>query len=85
MVSLNLSEKQQLKAPEDRPPTVPGRVLWWLIVPSLFDLAGTNFAQIGLLFTTVSYFQLLRCTVIIVTAFLKVPFVERRKWTGTNE
>lgn len=51
---------------------MPRRVLLWLVIPSIFDLAGTNFAQIGLVFTTVSYFQLLRCTVIIVTAFLKV-------------
>lgn len=65
---------QQLKAPADRPPKVPTRILWWLIVPSIFDLAGTNLAQIGLLFTTVSYYQLLRCTVIVVTAFLKVAF-----------
>ncbi|CAM9637985.1 unnamed protein product [Discosporangium mesarthrocarpum] len=63
--------QQALKASEDRAPPVPSGVLWWLVIPSLFDLAGTNFAQIGLIFTTVSYYQLLRCTVIIVTAFLK--------------
>ncbi|CAB1116147.1 unnamed protein product [Ectocarpus sp. CCAP 1310/34] len=70
--------QQLLKAPEDRPPKVPGRVLGWLVVPSIFDLAGTNFAQIGLLFTTVSYFQLLRCTVIVVTAFLKAFVLKQR-------
>ncbi|CBN75227.1 conserved unknown protein [Ectocarpus siliculosus] len=70
--------QQLLKAPEDRPPKVPGRVLGWLVVPSIFDLAGTNFAQIGLLFTTVSYFQLLRCTVIVVTAFLKAFVLNQR-------
>ncbi|CAM9386403.1 unnamed protein product, partial [Choristocarpus tenellus] len=64
--------QQWLKAPEERAQPVPSRVLWWLVVPSIFDLAGTNFAQVGLIFTTVSYFQLLRCTVIIITAFLKV-------------
>lgn len=47
-------------------------MLWSLVVPSVFDLAGTTLAQTGLVYTTVSYFQLLRCTVIIVTAFLKV-------------
>ncbi|CAN0266977.1 unnamed protein product, partial [Ectocarpus fasciculatus] len=74
----NNKKKQLLKAPEDRPPKVPARVLWWLVVPSIFDLAGTNFAQIGLLFTTVSYFQLLRCTVIVVTAFLKAFVLKQR-------
>lgn len=62
--------QQALKAPADRA-VVPGRVLWWLAIPSIFDLAGTNLAQIGLVYTTVSYFQLLRCTVIVVTAILK--------------
>lgn len=61
-----------MTAPDKRSPSVPGRVIWWLVIPSIFDLAGTNLAQIGLLYTTVSYFQLLRCTVIVVTAFLKV-------------
>jgi drug/metabolite transporter (DMT)-like permease len=61
---------QWCKKPEDRD-QIPVRVLGWLILPSIFDLAGTNLAQIGLVYTTVSYFQLLRCTVIIVTAFLK--------------
>eukprot|EP00752_Nemacystus_decipiens_P007702 g6885.t1 len=70
--------QQQLKAPADRPPKVPSRVLWWLVVPSVFDLAGTSMAQIGLLFTTVSYYQLLRCTVIVVTAFLKAFVLHQR-------
>ncbi|CAN0369690.1 unnamed protein product, partial [Hapterophycus canaliculatus] len=79
---------QLLKAPADRPPKVPSRILWWLIVPSIFDLAGTNLAQIGLLFTTVSYYQLLRCTVIVVTAFLKAFVLHQRlaayMWWGVG-
>ena len=63
---------QSFKAPAERLPRVPGRVLWGLFIPSIFDLIGTNLAQIGLLYTTVSYYQLLRCTVIVVTALLKV-------------
>ncbi len=51
--------------------TVQLKVLIWLLLPAIFDLAGTNFAQIGLVHTTVSCYQLLRCSVIIVTAILK--------------
>ena len=67
--------EQKFKAPENRAPKVSSRVLWSLAVPAIFDLAGTSLAQTGLLFTTVSYYQLLRCTVIVVTAFLKVMWV----------
>ncbi len=47
------------------------KVLGWLFIPALFDLVGSNFAQIGLVHTTVSMYQLLRCFVIVVTAILK--------------
>ncbi len=62
------------------------KVLLWLFLPTVFDLAGTNFAQIGLVHTTVSSYQLLRCSVIIVTAILKA-FVLKHKlkaymWVG---
>jgi len=43
-----------------------------LIIPACFDLLGTILSGIGLLYTTVSVYQLVRCTVIIITAFLKV-------------
>lgn len=42
-----------------------------LLIPSCFDLLGTALSGIGLLFTTVSVYQLMRCSVIIVTALLK--------------
>ncbi|KAG5178524.1 hypothetical protein JKP88DRAFT_269098 [Tribonema minus] len=77
--------QQMLKPPAERA-TVPRRVLLWLAIPSVFDLLGTNFAQIGLVYTTVSYFQLLRCTVIVVTAFLKAFVLKDRlagyMWVG---
>ncbi|CAM9640823.1 unnamed protein product [Pylaiella littoralis] len=81
-------QQQQLKKKADRPPKVPSRVLLWLIIPSIFDLAGTSFAQTGLVFTTVSYYQLLRCTVIVVTAFLKAFVLHQRlasyMWWGVG-
>ncbi|CAN0427748.1 unnamed protein product, partial [Ascophyllum nodosum] len=70
--------QQSLKAPAERLPRVPGRILWGLFIPSVFDLIGTNLAQVGLLFTTVSYYQLLRCTVIVVTALLKAFVLHQR-------
>ncbi len=42
-----------------------------LLIPSLFDLVGSALSTIGLLYCTVSVYQLSRCTVIIVTAVLK--------------
>ena len=53
----------EVKAPEP----VPWRTLMLLVIPSCFDLLGTALASIGLLFTTVSVYQLVRCSVIIVT------------------
>jgi len=41
------------------------------MIPSVFDLIGTALAKCGLLFVTVSVYQLVRCTVIIITAILK--------------
>jgi drug/metabolite transporter (DMT)-like permease len=77
---------QQWFKPAAERVSVQPRVLLWLIIPSFFDLLGTNFAQIGLLYTTVSYFQLLRCTVIVVTAFLKAFVLKHRlapfMWVG---
>ncbi len=64
------------------------KVLLWLFLPAFFDLAGTNFAQIGLVHTTVSCFQLLRCSVIIVTAILKAFILKHRltsyMWVGVG-
>ncbi len=64
------------------------KVLLWLFLPAFFDLAGTNFAQIGLVHTTVSCFQLLRCSVIIVTAILKAFVLKHRlkgyMWAGVG-
>jgi len=55
---------------QERPKFDP-KVLRILIIPASFDLLGTILSGIGLLYTTVSVFQLVRCTVIIITAFLK--------------
>jgi len=49
-----------------------------LVIPACFDLAGTALAQVGLLFCTVSVYQLLRCTVIIVTALLKATVLRHK-------
>lgn len=52
----------------------PGRVLCRLLITYqyVFDLIGTSLAQVGLLFTTVGYYQLLWCTVLVVNALSKV-------------
>lgn len=47
------------------------RINMILLIPSLFDLVGSALSTIGLLYCSVSVYQLSRCTVIIVTAVLK--------------
>lgn len=42
-----------------------------MLIPSVFDMVGTALAKVGLLYCTVSVYQLVRCTVIIITALLK--------------
>ena len=72
----------EVRAPEP----VPWRTLMLLVIPSCFDLLGTGLASIGLLFTTVSVYQLVRCSVIIVTALLKATVLKHRlssyMWLG---
>lgn len=54
-----------------RPAQVPLRTYLFLIIPSIFDLMATFLANIGLMYVTVSVFQLMKCTVIIFVALLK--------------
>ena len=67
-------------------PDVPWKTYFLLVIPSAFDLLGTALSSIGLLFTTVSVYQLLRCSVIIVTAILKTTILghklTRYMWIG---
>lgn len=57
-----------------------------LFIPTVFDLFGTALAKIGLLYCTVSVYQLVRCTVIIITAILKAfvlkDHLEPYMWAG---
>lgn len=64
------------------------RVYYLLAIPSAFDLLGSVLAQVGLLYVTPSLFMLVRCTVIIVTAILKVTVLghslRRYMWIGVG-
>ena len=64
----------------------PARVYWLMGIPAAFDLVGTALAKVGLLYCTVSMYQLVRCTVIIITALLKAFVLKERlskhMWTG---
>ena len=68
------------------PVSVPWRTFVLLVIPAAFDLLGTALASIGLLFTTVSVYQLVRCSVIIVTAVLKATVLKQQlthyMWCG---
>lgn len=57
---------------------VPWRTFFLLVIPSCFDLFGTALSGVGLLFTTVSVYQLVRCSVIIFTAILKATVLGQK-------
>ncbi|GMF26234.1 unnamed protein product [Phytophthora lilii] len=57
-----------------------------LALPAAFDLTATFVANLGLLYITVSVFQLMKCTVIVFVALLKVFVLKESlhgyKWVG---
>jgi len=63
-------------------PPLPTELTWStyfsLLVPAAFDLVGTALSGVGLMYTTTSVYQLVRCTVIIVTAVLKATMLKHR-------
>ncbi|KAG9410591.1 hypothetical protein AC1031_018618 [Aphanomyces cochlioides] len=69
-----------------RPARIPMRTYFILALPAAFDLLGTYLANLGLLYVTVSVFQLMKCTVIIFVALLKVlvlgDHLKRYMWIG---
>ncbi|KAL6069940.1 Solute carrier family 35 member F6 [Balamuthia mandrillaris] len=70
------------------PPLTPKpRIFQWvLILPTLFDLAGTTLAGIGLLWIYASVWQMLRGSIIVFTGILSVIFLKRKlsayHWLG---
>lgn len=49
------------------------RKMWFILAaPACTDMLGTMFCMIGLVYVTVSVYQLLRCFVIVFVAILKV-------------
>ncbi|KAG7395071.1 hypothetical protein PHYBOEH_004268 [Phytophthora boehmeriae] len=65
---------------------IPRKMYFLLALPAAFDLLGTFVANLGLLYVTVSVFQLMKCTVIIFVAMLKVFVLKDRlrsyMWIG---
>lgn len=57
--------------------------VWIINVPTLFDLFATACGTTGLLYTTVSVYQMLRGAQLIFTALLSVVFL-RRRLSSTN-
>lgn len=62
-------------------PRVATKMWFILALPACTDMLGTMFAMIGLLYVTVSVYQLVRCFVIVFVALLKV-FVLGSKLRG---
>ncbi|GLD96666.1 hypothetical protein PINS_up005349 [Pythium insidiosum] len=65
---------------------IPRKTYFLLALPAAFDLIATFLANLGLLYVTVSVFQLLKCMVIIFVAILKVVMLKDRlrgyMWIG---
>lgn len=84
------SEATSLLMLPAQPPTAGNNTSWRemliLVVPATFDLLATALGSIGLLFTTVSIYQLIRCSIMIMTALLKVIFWREKlrphMWVG---
>ncbi|KAH9110683.1 hypothetical protein LEN26_013674 [Aphanomyces euteiches] len=78
--------EHQWHAKVKRPARIPMRTYFILALPAAFDLLGTYLANLGLLYVTVSVFQLMKCTVIIFVALLKVlvlgDHLKRYMWIG---
>lgn len=83
---IHLIKELVFTAPKDRNVDFPLWVYLLFIVPSIFDLIGTAFAKVGLLYVTVSVFQLLRATMLIFTVIAKYFFfsdvITKYMWTG---
>ncbi|KAF4671518.1 hypothetical protein FOL47_001501 [Perkinsus chesapeaki] len=62
------------------------RVLFVVAIPSMFDLLGSSFQAIGLVYTPVSVFQMLKGSILIFSAALSVLFLHRKmyrhNWAG---
>ncbi|CAH0521132.1 unnamed protein product [Peronospora belbahrii] len=65
---------------------IPRNIYFLLVFPAAFDLLATFVANIGLLYVTVSVFQLMKSTVIVFVALLKVFVLKDRlrgyMWIG---
>ncbi|RLN92020.1 hypothetical protein BBJ28_00008462 [Nothophytophthora sp. Chile5] len=65
---------------------IPRKMYFLLALPAAFDLFATFLANIGLMYVTVSVFQLMKCTVIVFVALLKVFALKDRlrsyMWIG---
>ncbi len=72
-------------AADDEPVGITVRLFFLLLVPAFFDLMGTALAKVGLMYCSVSVYQLVRCTVIVFTAVAKTCIGHRlpaHMWFG---
>lgn len=59
-------------------PQHPSPSVWIISIPTLFDLFATACGTTGLLYTTVSVYQMLRGAMLVWTALLSIIFLRRR-------
>eukprot|EP00727_Mastigamoeba_balamuthi_P012871 m51a1_g8206 putative integral membrane (376) ;mRNA; f:50511-52025 len=64
-------------------PSAPAKLYWVIAIPAVLDLISTFMMNVGLLLLSSSIWQMLRGSIIVFTAILKVTY--RRKRLRNNE
>lgn len=72
------AEAEPLIPSVDSPPPTPEGIPWIINGPCLFDLVATGCGTTGLLYTSVSVYQMLRGAQLIFTAIFSIMFLGRR-------
>lgn len=72
------SERAPLLHPAQPEDDAPSQSVWIISIPTLFDLFATACGTTGLLYTTVSVYQMLRGAMLVWTAVLSIVFLGRR-------
>jgi hypothetical protein len=72
-----------------RPTKVPCLKTWLVVfIPSVCDLVGSSMQQVGLIFTPVSIYQMLKGSILLFSAALSVWFLNKRmyrhNWVGVG-
>lgn len=74
----NFFQKEQEYTAIGGTPKITFRESFKLAVPAICDLLGTTLLNIGLMYTPVSVYQMMRGSIVLFVAFLSVIFLKRK-------